>query len=45
MAAGGFQWDDLPCKFKVARVQEEKLKPKPGQDKPVVSLSNPCVGG
>jgi len=33
MAAGGFQWDNLPCKFKVARVEEEKLKPKPGQDK------------
>lgn len=32
-AAGGFPWDDLPCKFKVARVQEEKLKPKPGRDK------------
>jgi len=33
MAAGGFQWDDLQYQFKVARVQEEKLKPKPGQEK------------
>lgn len=33
MAASGFQWDDLPYKFKVARVEEEKLKPKPGQQK------------
>ena len=33
MAAGGFRWDDLPYKFKLARVEEEKLKPKPGQDK------------
>lgn len=32
-AAGGFRWDDLPYRFKVARVEEEKLKPKPGQDK------------
>lgn len=32
-AACGFQWDDLPYRFKLARVQEEKLKPKPGQDK------------
>lgn len=33
MAAGGFQWGGLPYKFKVARVEEEKLKPKPGQEK------------
>ena len=33
MAAGGFEWDGLPYKLKVARVEEEKLKPKPGQDK------------
>jgi len=33
VAAGGFQWDDLPYQFKVARVEEEKLKPKPGQEK------------
>jgi len=33
MATGGFQWDDLSYQFKVARVEEEKLKPKPGQDK------------
>lgn len=32
-AAGGFRWDDLPYRFKVARVDEEKLKPKPGQEK------------
>jgi len=33
MAVGGLQWGNLPYRFKVARVQEEKLKPKPGQDK------------
>ena len=33
MAAGGFEWDRMPYKFKVASVQEEKLKPKPGQEK------------
>lgn len=33
IAAGGFRWDDLPYPFKVARVEEEKLKPKPGQEK------------
>jgi len=33
IAAGGFQWDDLPYKFKVVRLEEEKLKPKPGQEK------------
>jgi len=33
MAAGGFQWDGLPYKLKVAKVEEEKLKPKPGQER------------
>jgi hypothetical protein len=33
IAAGEFQWDDLPYRFQVARIEEEKLKPKPGQAK------------
>lgn len=32
-AAGGFEWDGLPYRLKVARVEEEKLKPRGGKGK------------
>jgi len=31
-AAGGFRWNDVPFALKVARVQQEKLKPAPGEE-------------
>jgi len=32
-AASGFEWDGLPYELKVARVEEEKFKPKSGEEK------------
>ncbi len=32
-ACGDFQWQDIPYNLKVAYVEEEKLKPKPGEKK------------
>lgn len=32
-AAGGFEWEGLPYRLKVARVEEEKLKPRAGEEK------------
>jgi len=33
IAARGFDWIGLPYEFKVAKVEEEKIKPKPGEEK------------
>jgi len=32
-AARGFEWNGVPYELKVARVEEEKLNPKPGEEK------------
>jgi len=32
-AARGFYWSGLPYELKVAKVEEEKIKPKPGEEK------------